>query len=80
LDVSEGGIGMLSPYELELDQVVDLEFSLPETKAPLQLRAVIRSKVGFRVGCEFVSPTSEQKAEIVRYKSTLRLPGLSSES
>jgi hypothetical protein len=73
-DVSEGGIGLMSPDELELDRVVELELWLPETEAPLQLRAVIRSKVGFRLGCEFVDPTSKQKAEIIRYKSTLRLP------
>lgn len=73
-DVSEGGIGLMSPYELELGQAVELEFSLPETKVSLQLRAVIRSKVGFRLGCEFVFPTSRQKTEIIRYKSRLRLP------
>ena len=55
------------PYELELDQVVDLEFSLPEAVAPLKLQAVIRSKIGFRVGCEFVLPTEKQQTDIARY-------------
>jgi len=73
-DISEGGIGLMSPYELELDQEVDLEFSLPETIAPLKLRAVIRSKVGFRLGCEFISPTDAQKQEIVRYGKAFQSP------
>ena len=73
-DISEGGIGLMSPYELELDKVVDLEFSLPETMAPLKLRAVIRSKVGFRVGCEFVLPTEKQKADIARYGKAFQSP------
>lgn len=66
-DISEGGIGLMSTYELESGQVVELEFSLPETTAPLELRAVTRSKVGFRLGCEFVLPADKRKAEIARY-------------
>ena len=57
----------MSTYELESGQVVELEFSLPETTAPLELRAVTRSKVGFRLGCEFVLPADKRKAEIARY-------------
>ena len=71
-DISEGGIGLMSPYELELNQVVDLEFSLPEATTPLRLRAVTRSKVGFRLGCEFISPTDKQKAEIASYGKAQR--------
>jgi c-di-GMP-binding flagellar brake protein YcgR len=67
LDISEGGMGLISPYEVELDQVVDLEFTLPETTAPLTLRATIRSQAGFRLGCEFILPTDRQKTEIARY-------------
>ena len=57
----------MSPYDIELGQEVDLEFSLPESTAPLKLRAVIRSKVGFRLGCEFILPTGKQKADIASY-------------
>jgi c-di-GMP-binding flagellar brake protein YcgR len=71
-DISEGGIGLMSPYEIELGQVVDLEFSLPESTEPLKLRAVIRSQVGFRLGCEFISPSVIQKTEIVRYGNAQR--------
>ncbi len=60
----------MSPYELEPDQVVDLEFSLPEMMAPLKLRAVTRSKVGFRLGCEFILPTDKQIAAIASYGNT----------
>jgi c-di-GMP-binding flagellar brake protein YcgR len=66
-DISEGGMGLISPYDIELDQVVDLEFLLPESTAPLKLRAVIRSQVGFRLGCEFISLTGKQKADIASY-------------
>ena len=71
-DISEKGMGLMSPCEIELGQVVDLEFSLPETMAPLKLRAVIRSKVGFRLGCEFISPTDDQKTEIANYGNAQR--------
>jgi hypothetical protein len=67
--VSQGGIGLISPYALEVDQMVILEFRLPGTVAPLKLRAVTRSKAGFRLDCEFVLLTDKQKAEIVRYEN-----------
>jgi len=60
-------MGLVSPYELEPGQAVDLEFSLPGSRAPLKLQAAVRSKVGFRLGCEFISLTDKQKTEIVRY-------------
>jgi len=48
-------MGLVSPYELDVGQSVELEFSLPGLKAPLKLHAVIRSRVGFRLCCEFTS-------------------------
>ena len=71
-DISETGMGLMSPYELELGQMVELEFALPESLEPLKLRAVICSKVGFRLGCEFISPNDRQKIEIARYGNAQR--------
>jgi hypothetical protein len=48
-------MGLVSPYELDVGQSVELEFSLPGMKAPLKMHAVIRSRVGFRLCCEFTS-------------------------
>ena len=76
-DISDKGMGLMSPYELELGQVVDLEFSLPESTAPLKLRAVIRSKVGFRLGCEFISPTVKQQTKIANYEYGFQPPKFS---
>jgi hypothetical protein len=73
-DISEGGMGLISPYEVELDETVELEFSLPGATAPLKLLATIRSKVGFRLGCEFISPTDTQKQEIVGYGKAFQSP------
>jgi hypothetical protein len=65
-DISES-MGLMSPYELEFGQLVDLEFLLPESGAPIKIRAVVRSQVGFRLGCEFIALTEDQKADIRRY-------------
>jgi len=72
-DISEVGMGLVSPYELEAEQPVELVFSLPGTTAPLRLQAVIRSKIGFRLGCEFISLTQKQKSEIDRYGNAFQL-------
>jgi c-di-GMP-binding flagellar brake protein YcgR len=45
-DISEGGMGLISPYDLELAQVVDLDFST----APLKLRAVTSVRLNCQAG------------------------------
>lgn len=67
-DISEGGIGLFAPYEIEAGQVADIEFSLPGTATPLRIRAVVRSRAGYRYGLEFLSLANGQRREIVHFQ------------
>jgi c-di-GMP-binding flagellar brake protein YcgR len=68
VDISEGGIGLIAPYEIDLGQALQIEFLLlPAT--PLQLRAVVRNRAGFRYGLEFLTLSAAQRQEIARFSS-----------
>lgn len=65
-DISELGIGIHIAVQVEVGHLVTLEFVPPHCMRPIQLRAIIRNRNGFRYGLEFLHPTLEQKQQIAR--------------
>ena len=65
-DVSEGGMAMFVPIEFGKDDAIEVEFTLPQSRLPLRVHAVVRNRDGHRYGLEFVNLTDLQKQEIVR--------------
>jgi c-di-GMP-binding flagellar brake protein YcgR len=65
-DVSEGGMAMFVPIEFGKDDAIEVEFTLPQSRLPLRIHAVVRNRDGHRYGLEFVNLTDAQKQEIVR--------------
>lgn len=62
-DLSEAGMAIYIPAELQVGQMVQMEFILPESSQRLGLTALVRDCSGFRCGVEFMSLTpAEQKA------------------
>ena len=64
-DVSQGGMALYVPAELEVGYTVVLELILTGSKKPLTLRAQIKNRTGFRYGVEFLDPTPEQQEIIL---------------
>jgi hypothetical protein len=71
-DLSEAGIGILLAAELHVGEVCGLNFSLPGSALPWQLRAVVRYRCGYHYGFEFLSPTREQQESLKSYLSGLQ--------
>ena len=65
-DVSQSGMGMFVPIDFRSEDVIEVEFTLPHSRLPLRLQAVVRNKDGHRYGLEFLNLTEAQKQEIVR--------------
>ena len=62
-DLSESGMAIYIPAELQLGQSVQMEFVLPDSNQRLGVTALVRDCSGFRCGVEFLSLTpNEQKA------------------
>jgi hypothetical protein len=68
--LSEEGLTLDCPQPLEINENVELEFSLPRTKELLRFKAVVRTVVknanNFRYQLEFVAPTSRQQEQLTR--------------
>jgi len=60
------GIGATLTGDLEPGEVVSMEFPLPLSPYPVKLRAIVRYRIGLHYGFEFLTPTTEQRAQLDR--------------
>jgi PilZ domain len=70
-DLSEAGIGLLIAAEMNLAEVVSLEFCLPDSTQSWEVRAVLRHRRGYHYGFEFLSPAAELHQLIKHYVRNL---------
>jgi c-di-GMP-binding flagellar brake protein YcgR len=70
-DISQSGMGVTLSGDLHAGEVVSLEFSLPFTREPLQLRAVVRRRHGLNYGLEFITLSAQQRLAIQRLSEPL---------
>ena len=65
-DISRGGMRLFLTRELEAGTSVILEFLIPYNTTEFVLRGVVRNRVGFNHGVEFLNPTPLQEQLIER--------------
>ena len=64
--IGKEGIGATLTGDLEMGEVVGLEFTVPLFQHPVKLRAIVRYKNGFQYGFEFLAVDAMQKQAIER--------------
>lgn len=64
--IGKEGIGGTLTGDLEMGEVVGLEFTVPLFQHPVKLRAIVRYKNGFQYGFEFLAVDAMQKQAIER--------------
>lgn len=64
-DVSQGGMAVYVPVELEMADTVMLELIFPMLNEPVLLSALVKNRTGFKYGVEFVNPTPLQEETIL---------------
>ena len=69
-EIAESGLGAVITAELSAGEMVSLELNLPNG-SQLSLRAVIRHRMGFLHGFEFVGLEREQTEPILAYCQSL---------
>ena len=60
-EIGQDGLGATLGGELEVGEVVCLEFSIPLRPYVMELRAAVRYRQGLRCGFEFLILTDQQK-------------------
>lgn len=71
-EIAENGLGAVVTSEFASGEIVSLEFSLPEQSEMMVLRAVVRHRMGFLHGFEFIGLLPEQRDQIKAYCRTLQ--------
>ena len=64
--IGKEGIGGTLTGDLEMSEVVGLEFTVPLFQHPVKLRAIVRYKNGFQYGFEFLAVDAMQKQALER--------------
>ncbi len=64
--IGQEGMGGTLTGDLQLGEVVGLEFSVPLSSHPIKLRAIVRYKNGFQYGFEFLAVDAQQRQAIQR--------------
>src|SRR5436305_791595 len=60
------GVGATLTGDLELGEVVGIEFSVPLCAQAVKLRAIVRYRNGFQYGFEFLAVDTQQREAIQR--------------
>ncbi len=72
-DISCGGMALYVPLDLNLEEVIKINFELPNSRVQFVVSGVVKNRNGFRYGVEFVQLTSEQSKELERVLAILAL-------
>jgi len=72
-DISENGMALFVACDLQLEQRMEIEFTLPYSRQPLRVRIAVRNRNGYRYGVEFMSLSVLQREEILRLCKALTL-------
>ena len=72
-NISDGGMQLFISRDLAVGQLVTLELSLPYHRKKLKLRAVIKSRVSFNYGVEFLNLSEHDREVIVQSCRVLAL-------
>jgi len=63
-EIAEAGLGAVITSELTAGEMVTLEFSIPDVPEPFVIRSVVRHRMGFLHGFEFIGALPQQGALI----------------
>jgi PilZ domain-containing protein len=64
--LGQEGIGGTLTGDLQIGEVVGLEFPVPLSPHPIKLRGIVRYKNGFQYGFEFLAVDAGQKQALLR--------------
>lgn len=70
-EIAEAGLGAVITSELVPGEMVTVEFSIPDIPEVFTMRAVVRHRMGFLHGFEFIGLLDQQREHIKKFCRTL---------
>jgi hypothetical protein len=74
-ELNEGGMTVNAGVELDLGELVDIEFTPPYTGDPIRARGIVRNRNGYRYGLEFLMESPEDCERVVEIRIALQAMG-----
>jgi hypothetical protein len=71
-ELAEAGLGAVMTSELTVGEMISVELFIPDLPEPITMRAVVRYRMGFLHGCEFVGLLPEQLEWIHKFCQDLQ--------
>jgi hypothetical protein len=71
-EIARAGLGAVISSELTPGEMVTLEFSIPGVSEGLNMRAIVRHRMGFLHGFEFVSALPAEQQSVQTFCRTLQ--------
>ena len=69
-DINCCAMGIFVGFDLDLQEQITIELTTPECR-PIQVRAVVRQRSGYRYAVEFLSVTEEDRANLAHLQNAL---------
>ncbi len=69
--LNEGGMAVTVGAELSIQDEVQVEFTPPYSNGPIRICVVVRNRMGYRYGVEFLSRSEAEKEQHERFRSLL---------
>jgi len=66
-ELSEAGMGAVTSSEIAVGEMASAELSIMDSPDPIAVSVVVRHRMGYRHGCEFVGLQPEQVERIRRF-------------
>jgi hypothetical protein len=71
-ELNEGGMAVTAGVELDVGHEVAVEFTPPYTGIPIRVRGIVRNRVGYRYGVEFVTDNADETEQLNHLRSLLQ--------
>ena len=65
-NISEAGLALYAPQELQIDEAIQLELEVPGAKTPVKLGGKVKNNLNGAYGVEFIDIYPRQRQELVR--------------
>jgi hypothetical protein len=74
-ELNEGGLAVNAGVELDVDEIVNVEFTPPYSGEPIRARARVRNRDGYRYGLEFLTESPDDCERVMEIRTALQAFG-----
>lgn len=75
VDLSEGGLSILTVDELKLGETIPIAFTIPQTNQLFRFECVVRTHDGYKYGLEFLNVKQADRKELAEFGRIMKILG-----